>query len=104
MEYDALFAEIHAGSSGDSCLKEFAVGLEREIDQAGDDVEPHARRLMGMAAMALQASLLRRYAPAEVADLFAASRLDPEATTELGTLPCSGAVLTRVAERAVPDQ
>ena len=100
---DALFAEIRAGSSGDRDLTAFADGLAKDIDDASDELEPHARRLMSKAAIGLQASLLRRHAPSEVADLFVAARLNRDGGLEFGTLPSAGPVLTRIAERAVPE-
>lgn len=100
---EALFAEIHAGSSGDRSFTAFAAALAKEVDHAGADLEPHARRLMSQAAVALQASLLRQHAPSDVADLFIASRLDRDGGVEFGTLPAQGAVLARIAERAVPS-
>jgi putative acyl-CoA dehydrogenase len=100
---DALFAEIHAGSSGNRRLKAFAAGLEEEIDRADKDLEPHARRLMSKAAIGIQASLLYRHAPTDVADLFVASRLDRNGSVEFGTLPSEGSLLTRITDRAVPE-
>ncbi len=100
---DALFAEIHAGSSGDRRLKAFAAGLAEEVDRADNDLEPHARRLMSKAAIGMQASLQYRHAPTEIADLFVASRMDRNGSVEFGTLPSEGSVLTRIADRAVPE-
>jgi putative acyl-CoA dehydrogenase len=100
---DALFAEIQAGFSDDHRLKAFAAGLAEEIDRADNDLEPHARRLMGKTAMAIEASLLRQYAPTEIADLFVASRIECDGTGEFGTLPSAGAILSRIADRAVPQ-
>jgi putative acyl-CoA dehydrogenase len=53
--------------------------------------------------MAIEASLLRRHAPTEVADLFVASRIERDGTGEFGTLPSAGAILSRIADRAVPQ-
>lgn len=100
---EALLAEVRAGASGDHRLQAFASALEKEIDRGDEDLEPHARRLMSKTAVGIQASLLYRHAPAEVADLFTASRLDRDGGMELGTLPAKGSVLTRIAERAVPE-
>lgn len=97
---DALFGEINATASADSRLKAFAGGLEEEIDRADNDLEPHARRLMSKFALALQASLLHRHAPTEIADLFVASRIERDSVAELGTLPTEGALLARIADRA----
>jgi putative acyl-CoA dehydrogenase len=99
---EALMAEIHAGASGNR-LKQFAEGFEDEIGRADKDLEPHARRLMTKAAICLQASLLYRHAPAEIAELFAAARLGREASVEFGTLPGEGPMLTRIVDRAVPE-
>mgnify|MGYP002084665315 FL=1 len=99
---EALLAEIHAGASEDNRFKSFAASLAEEIDRADNDLEPHARRLMSKAAVCLQASLLHRHAPTEVADLFVASRMDRDGSVEFGTLPSEGSVLTRIVERAMP--
>jgi putative acyl-CoA dehydrogenase len=99
---EALLAETRAGLSDNRTFKQFADELTNEIDRADNDLEPHARRLMGKAALCLQASLLYRHAPAEIADLFVAARMGREAGVEFGTLPGEGAALTRIAERAVP--
>jgi putative acyl-CoA dehydrogenase len=96
---DALLAEIHAGTSGDHRLRALASTLAQDIERAGPDLEAHARRVMGTAAVGLQASLLNRFAPAEVADLFIASRIDRHGGVELGTLPVHGPQLARIAER-----
>jgi putative acyl-CoA dehydrogenase len=99
---DALLAEIRAGTGSDHRLEALASALEMEIEHTGPDLEAHARRLMDMAAISLQASLLNRYAPAEIADLFIASRVDRHGGVELGTLPSRGSALAHIAERAVP--
>lgn len=99
---DALFDEIRAGMSGEAGLRRFADGLADDFDRTGNDPEPHARRLLGKTALALQASLMRRHAPSDIADLFVASRLR-DGSPELGTLPAAGAILSRIAERAVPN-
>ena len=98
---EALLTEIRAGASADPRLAVFAADLDADINRAGDDVELHARGLMGKAAVGLQASLLNRNAPTDVAELFATTRLHRSGTAEFGTLPTTDAVLTRIAERAV---
>lgn len=99
---EALLQEIRAGASGERSLTALADALDAEI-AGGADLEPDARRLMGMAATGLQASLMRRFAPAEIADLFVATRLSGGSTAEFGTLPNMPSTLARVAERAVAD-
>jgi putative acyl-CoA dehydrogenase len=58
-----------------------------------------ARRIAGLLALCLQASLLLRHAPAAVADTFCASRLDGDWGAVLGTLPGSTPV-SAILERA----
>src|SRR5947199_168974 len=61
----------------------FAEQALREADEA------RSRRLVERLAPALQASLLVRHAPAEVADAFLAARLGGEGGLAYGTLPPS---------------
>jgi putative acyl-CoA dehydrogenase len=98
---DALLDEIREGSSGNTALRSFADDLANDLDRTSNDMEPHARRLLGKAALGLQASLMLRHAPSDVADLFVASRIEG-GSGELGTLPAKGAILTKICERAVP--
>ncbi len=94
---DVLRALARSPGSGDALLAEadLAAGADRRLDQAvlqlrkalgeasgdgqaaGKDAEFRARRLAGLIALVLQASLLVRHAPAGVAGAFCASRLDP---------------------------
>jgi putative acyl-CoA dehydrogenase len=60
-----------------------------------------ARRLVEDLAVALQASLLVRHAPAAVADAFCAGRLDADRGRVYGTLP-AGIDAAAIIERAVP--
>ncbi|MGW6568117.1 acyl-CoA dehydrogenase family protein [Streptomyces sp. NPDC054975] len=64
-----------------------------------DGIEGRARRLVERMALVLQGSLLVRWAPAEVADAFCASRLGGDWGTAFGTLP-STLDLAAVVERA----
>ena len=52
-------------------------------------------------ALALEGSLLVRYAPAAVADAFCASRLDGDHGLEYGTLP-AGTDFSAIVERHTP--
>ena len=82
---DVLLDEIRAGSSGDSRLTKFAEILQREISVA--DAQSNARRVVEMAALGVQSSLMARYAPAWAADAFISSRLDGNWGRAFGTLP-----------------
>jgi len=81
--------------------------LDRAVDETlallGDaaTLEGSARRLAGRMAACLQGSLLVRFAPTEVADVFCASRLGTEYDGTFGTL--AGGDLRAIMERATPE-
>jgi putative acyl-CoA dehydrogenase len=83
---DALFLELASTRGADPRL-DAAVDEVAAMLRAGEDLEPRARRLTESLAVALQASLLVRNAPAAVADAFLASRLGPERGRAYGALP-----------------
>ena len=68
---------------------------------AGGDPQFEARRVVEDLALALQASLLVRSAPAPVADAFCAGRLDGSRGRVYGTLP-AGVDAGAIVERALP--
>jgi putative acyl-CoA dehydrogenase len=106
----ALLAEIALARGGDARLDAFASRLADEVaatlraSAAGEDAAWGARSLVARMALALQASLLVRHAPAAVAEAFCASRLTPEpgAATTLGTLP-AGVDAAAIIGRHAPD-
>ncbi|MDL2080304.1 acyl-CoA dehydrogenase family protein [Streptomyces sp. GXMU-J15] len=67
-----------------------------------ESVEARARRLTERLALVLQASLLVRHAPPEVADAFCAARLGKDAGATFGTLPPT-LNLPELLERARPQ-
>jgi putative acyl-CoA dehydrogenase len=69
--------------------------------QAQDAVQFDARRIVEELALALQASLLIRYAPPAIADAFCAARLAGDGGRVYGTLP-AGVDAEAIIERAVP--
>ncbi len=74
--------------------------LEQDLTRiAGEDPEWHARRIVEDLGVALQACLLVRNAPAEVADAFCASRLGGGGRV-FGTLP-AGIASEAILERAL---
>ena len=87
-----------------------ARGADPRLDRALDDtlallgdvpsLEANARRLAGRMAAVLQGALLVQHAPAEVADLFCASRLGTSYDGTFGTL--DGGNLAAVVERHTP--
>jgi putative acyl-CoA dehydrogenase len=76
---------------------ELARGMDARFDDAvkrlhaelGDpeQLPVRARRIAGLLALCLQGSLLLRFAPANVADAFCATRLGGDWAAVLGTLP-----------------
>ena len=78
--------EIRAANGTNKHFDSFAGRLERELSDS-TQLETRARRLSELLALALQGSLLVRYAPSEVADAFCASRLAGDAGLAFGTLP-----------------
>jgi putative acyl-CoA dehydrogenase len=68
--------------------------------QPWDTIERRARRVVEMLAIALQASLMARHAPAEVAGAFVASRLNGDWGRAFGTLPAgsdAGGIIARAS-------
>jgi len=73
-------------------LDEIALARDGRLDAYTADLredlsESRARRFVERLALALQASLLVRHAPAAVADAFCATRLAGEGGRAFGTLP-----------------
>ncbi|MFG3023478.1 acyl-CoA dehydrogenase family protein [Streptomyces sp. NPDC048254] len=97
---DALFGELAHARGADARLDATVIRLKTELaetDQVG------ARRLVERMALALQASLLVRYAPTAVADAFCATRLGGDWGHAFGTLP-AGTGLDAILERALPGR
>lgn len=92
---DALIEEMRLGTSDDKQLQAYVSGVESSLREhaqqvakdRGSDSQWEARRLTEQAALALQASLLRRHAPAEAADAFCTTRLRGDYGHTFGTLP-----------------
>ncbi|HVF64409.1 MAG TPA: isovaleryl-CoA dehydrogenase [Casimicrobiaceae bacterium] len=96
---EALFAELDAARRGDARYDACVQALHRDVHTA----DTHdARRIAQSIAVATQASLLIRHAPAAVADAFCASRLgDPGSGAHYGALP-RGIDGRALVERALP--
>ena len=94
---EAFLAEVRFAGGADARLDAAIGRLERGL--ASPD-EQGARRLLELLAVSLQASLLVRHAPPEVADAFCASRLDRPGGV-YGTLP-PGLDLPAIVDRHRP--
>ncbi|TAK71232.1 MAG: DNA alkylation response protein [Betaproteobacteria bacterium] len=82
----ALLAEIHAGAAGDRHLAIFVKSIEKQLAEK-DGIEQRARRIVEMAALALQASLMAQHAAPAAADAFFSSRVQGDWGHAFGTLP-----------------
>jgi putative acyl-CoA dehydrogenase len=96
----ALLAELRAARGGDARLDAATARIEAWLARPGD-LEPVARRLVEQLALALQASLLVRGAPREVADAFCAARLGGEGGLGFGAL-APGLDPAPILQRAAP--
>jgi putative acyl-CoA dehydrogenase len=92
---DALIQEMRQGASNDKRLDAYISDVESSLrnharqvaENGGSDSQWEARRLTERAAIALQASLLRRHAPSGVAEAFCQTRLLGDYGRTFGTLP-----------------
>jgi putative acyl-CoA dehydrogenase len=94
---EAFLGEVRLAAGADGRLDAAITRLERDLSEPE---EAGARRLLESLATALQASLLVRHAPPEVADAFCASRLDRPGGV-FGALP-SDAALAAIVARGTP--
>ena len=97
---DAFFAELAKARGGHAALDRWTDALRGEFTDLAD-VEYRARGIVDRMALAIQASLLVRHAPAAVADGFCASRLQGEGHRQFGTLP-RGVDCAAIVARATP--
>jgi putative acyl-CoA dehydrogenase len=95
---DAVLAELQLAGGASKALDAHVARLGMELADR-EAVEPRARRLVEQLALALQGSLLVRFAPPAIADAFCATRLAGDWGRSFGTLPRSvdvGAILERI--------
>ncbi|MBZ5741149.1 acyl-CoA dehydrogenase family protein [Nocardioides mangrovi] len=100
---DAWITEVGRARGGDARLDRAIEDTLALIGSLMDDpgsLEVNARRLASRMALCLQGSLLVRFAPPEVADVFCASRLGSSYDGVLGTL--AGGDLRSIVERTTP--
>jgi len=100
---DAWITEVGRARGGDARLDraiEDTLALIGSLLGDPASLEVNARRLAMRMALVLQGSLLVRYAPAEVADVFCASRLGTSYDGVFGTL--QGGDLRAIVDRATP--
>ncbi len=93
-----LFFEECLQARGEKRIERAVGELQRELGDI-EDIEARARRVVERMALTLQASLMVRNAPREVADAFLASRLDGDRGLAFGTLP-RGVAVDTILQRA----
>ncbi|MCB9665730.1 MAG: acyl-CoA dehydrogenase family protein [Alphaproteobacteria bacterium] len=94
----ALLAELETGRGADRRL-DAAIDGVKAAWTSDEDPAWRARSLVERCALTLQATLLVRHAPAEVADAFLATRLGGDWGHALGTLP-AGTHVREILRRA----
>ncbi len=97
----AFDAELGLAGGSSTVFDDHVARLRRDVAEVaggGVEAEPGMRRLTERMALALQASLLIRYAPDAVADAFVGSRLGDDHGYEYGTLP-AGTDTKAIVER-----
>ncbi|SDK87776.1 putative acyl-CoA dehydrogenase [Glycomyces sambucus] len=82
---EAFLAEVAPAAEADPRLAAHLANVERTLT-AGVD-QPEARRLTEDLGLALQAALLVRHSPNEIADAFCATRLGPDRGLNYGAVP-----------------
>jgi putative acyl-CoA dehydrogenase len=99
----AFLEECELAAGGDRRLDAHLRRLRERAAEvfAGADPQFEARRMVEELALALQASLLVRHSPPEVADAFCATRLGGEGGRVYGTLP-AGVDAKTIIDRALP--
>ncbi|HXU68774.1 MAG TPA: acyl-CoA dehydrogenase family protein [Polyangia bacterium] len=102
MQKDPASVQLFFGeclqARGEKRIERAVAELGRELGEI-EDIESRARRVVERMALTLQASLMLRVAPREVADAFITSRLDGDRGLAFGTLP-RGVSLDTILERA----
>ncbi|NIC05748.1 isovaleryl-CoA dehydrogenase [Billgrantia bachuensis] len=97
----ALREELGAAQGVQQDLDLALAGLERDLALPAEELEPRARWLAQRLAQSLQAALLLRHGPHEVAETFCRSRLGVEASPAYGVLPAGSplaAILARIGD------
>jgi putative acyl-CoA dehydrogenase len=97
---DVFFEELDAATGADTRYDAYVQTVRSEFARPAE-LEHRARLVVERMALALQASLLLRHAPAPVADAFVATRLSGDGGLHYGTLP-PGTDVGEIIERHAP--
>ncbi|HAV75253.1 MAG TPA: DNA alkylation response protein, partial [Limnobacter sp.] len=101
----AFNAELNEARGGNSILDQYLDGLNQQFTQLNPTdmhgLQYSARTMVDQMALAFEASLLVRHAPAAVSEAFCASRLAAQGHHNYGALP-KGVNVKSIIERADP--
>ena len=97
---DAFFTELSLAQGASAALDQLSATLVKDLKDVGD-FEYRARDVVDRMALALQAALLLRHAPAFVSDAFCHSRLEQRGQHNYGSLP-RGVDCAAIIARATP--
>jgi putative acyl-CoA dehydrogenase len=99
----AFLAECELAAGADPRFDAHIAHVKQQLSDVfgSEDPQFHARRVVEDLALALQGSLLVRFAPSAVADAFCAARLAGGSGRVYGTLP-AGVDAGAIIERALP--
>ncbi len=98
---EVFFEELGEAAGADARYDAFVTRVREEFTRP-DQLATRARIVVERMAVALQASLLLRHAPAAVADAFVATRLAGEGGLHYGTLP-AGTPAREIIDRHAPQ-
>ncbi|MDP3654205.1 MAG: isovaleryl-CoA dehydrogenase [Rhodoferax sp.] len=98
---ETFFAEVGQARGAHAALDRYVASLAQDFKDLRD-FEYRARDIVDRMALALQASLLVRNAPAFVSDAFCHSRLEQQGHHNYGTLP-RGVDVAAIIARATPQ-
>jgi putative acyl-CoA dehydrogenase len=96
-----LLGELDEVAATHPGLRELVTGLRRDLATPPEQREMLARRLVQRLVLAVQGSLMLRYAPTPIAEAFIASRIDAESGRVYGTLSAA-ALQQNILDRAWP--
>jgi putative acyl-CoA dehydrogenase len=99
--FTRLLGELDEVAATHPGLRELVTGLRRDLATPPEQREMLARRLVQRLVLAVQGSLMLRYAPTPIAEAFIASRIDAESGRVYGTLSAA-ALQQNILDRAWP--
>lgn len=98
----ALLADLIDAAGDDAALRAAIQSLQALLQRPADEQELLARRIAQQLVLLAQACLLRRHAPAAVADAFIATRVVQADARVLGAIDARALDVTAMLERALP--